>query len=84
MMNFKNLKEIIGLAMVGEGVVGFFYPKRYSMFWKIGFGPIEQLKQKAVDNPEIMRVVFAAEAVLGLCLAKGQFENSNKNGIRAA
>ncbi len=74
-MNFKNLKEIIGLAMLGEGIIGFVYPKQYSLFWKIGFEPIEKLKRKAADNPEMMRFIYAAEASLGFWLAKNQLKN---------
>lgn len=80
-MNFKNLKEIVGLAMLGEGIIGFFYPTQYSLFWKIGFEPIEKLKRKAADNPETMRILFAAEASLGFWLAKSQLNISGKQEI---
>ena len=79
-MNYKNLKEIVGLAMLGEGIIGFFYPKRYSLFWKIWFQPIEKLKRKAAGNPEIMRAIFAAEASLGFWLAKNQLKNLDEKG----
>src|SRR5436305_90722 len=28
--------EVLGLLMIGEGVVGAMWPRRYSSFWKIG------------------------------------------------
>ncbi len=33
-MDYKRIKEVIGLAMLGEGIVGFIEPKKYSLFWK--------------------------------------------------
>ena len=83
-MAYKEIKEIIGLAMLGEGIVGFFEPKKYSLFWKIGFAPVEKLKRKAAANPETMRLLYAAEAICGLWLAKSQLGDSIKKSKRGA
>ncbi len=77
-MAYKEIKEIVGLLMLGEGIVGFFAPKKYSLFWKLGFKPLEKLKHKAADNPEMMRLLYAAEAGLGLWLAKSQLGKSSE------
>lgn len=74
-MNLKSIKEIVGTAMLGEGIVGLCSPKKYSLFWKFKYEPIEKLKQKAADNPGIMRLIYAAEACFGLWLAKSQLNN---------
>ncbi len=81
-MAFKEIKELIGLAMLGEGIVGLVKPKKYSLFWNLGFEPLERLKRKAADNPETMRLIYAAEATLGLWLAKSQLENSEEKRKR--
>ena len=81
-MAYKQIKEIVGLALLGEGIVGFFEPKKYSLFWEIGFVPIEKLKRKAAANPEIMRLIYAAEAGLGFWLAKSQLNDSIKKRRR--
>ncbi len=78
-MALKEIKELIGLAMIGEGIVGCFAPKKYSLFWKLGFAPLEKLKHKAAENPETMRLIYAAEAALGFWLAKSQLDRSIKN-----
>ena len=70
----KGIKEIIGLAMLGEGIVGLCYPEKYSLFWKIGPQPLRNLMEKAAKNPEIMQVIYAAEAGLGFWLAKNQLK----------
>lgn len=81
-MALKEIKELIGLAMIGEGIVGLIEPKKYSLFWKLGFKPLEKLKRKAADNPETTRLFYAAEAGLGFWLAKGQLDRSIENKKR--
>lgn len=78
-MNLKPIKEIVGMALIGEGVIGLVEPKKYSLFWKFKYEPIEKLKQKAADNPEMMRLIYAAEAGFGLWLAKSQLNDSIEN-----
>ncbi len=77
-MALKEIKVIIGLAMVGEGIVGFFAPKKYSLFWKLGFESLETLRHKAAENPETMRLIYAAEAGLGYWLAMNQLDRSKE------
>ena len=77
-MATKQIKEIIGLALLGEGIMGVFAPKRYSLLWKIGPEPLRNLMEKAAENPETMRLIYAAEAGLGFWLAKSQVEKLEK------
>ncbi len=77
-MALKEIKELVGLAMVGEGIVGLIEPKKYSLFWKFNYQPIENLKRKAAESPGTMRLIYAAEATLGLWLAKSQLDSSIK------
>lgn len=81
-MAYKEIKEIVGLVMLGEGITGFFAPKKYSLFWKIGYAPIEKLKHKAAAKPELMRLIYAAEAGFGFWLARKQFNRSIENKKR--
>ena len=79
-MNKNSFKEIVGMALIGEGIVGFFAPKKYSVFWKLKIPLIEKIKHVAADKPELMRLIYAAEAVSGLWLAKSQLDDSIKKG----
>lgn len=74
----KTVKEIIGLTMLGEGIIGFVYPKKYSLFWNLGFEPLENLRHKAAENPEAMRLFYLVEAALGFRLAKNQLDKRIK------
>jgi hypothetical protein len=35
-MNSAQVKELLALMLVGEGVVGTLYPQRYTRLWKTG------------------------------------------------
>ncbi|MGI8787172.1 MAG: hypothetical protein ACR2HG_05350 [Pyrinomonadaceae bacterium] len=61
--------------MLGEGIIGLLFPKRYSLLWKIGPEPLRDAMEKAAKNPELMRLIYAAEASLGFWLAKNQVES---------
>ncbi|MEP7037797.1 MAG: hypothetical protein ABI891_05600, partial [Acidobacteriota bacterium] len=69
-MASKQIKEIIGLALLGEGILGLLYPKKYSLLWKVGPESLREAMEKAAENPELMRLIYAAEAGLGFWLAK--------------
>lgn len=78
----KQIKETIGLALLGEGILGLLYPKKYSLLWKIGPKSLREAMEKAAENPELMRLIYAAEAGLGFWLAKSQLENSEEKRKR--
>ncbi len=77
-MDGKQIKELLGLALLGEGIMGLFFPKKYSLLWKIGPKPVRELMDSAADNPEMMRLLYAAEAGLGFWLAKKQVEDEQR------
>ena len=68
-MALKQFEEILGLAMIGEGIMGMIYPRKYSLLWKIGPEPLRELMQTIAENPEKARLVYAAEAGIGFWLA---------------
>ena len=73
-MAYKRIKEVIGLALLGEGIIGMIAPKKYSLLWEVGPEPLREMMEKAAGNPELMRLIYAAEAGLGLWLAMRQVE----------
>ena len=74
-MNTKYIKEIIGLALLGEGVIGLLFPAKYSLLWSVGPKPLRDVMEKAAENPELMRLIYAAEAGAGYYLASSQIED---------
>lgn len=73
----KQIKELLGLAMVGEGALGLVFPKQYTLFWKLDFEPFKTLKQTAAEKPEIIRLFYAAEIGFGFWLAAKQLKKRN-------
>lgn len=73
-MKTKHLLQFLGTAMIGEGIFGICFPKKYTLLWKIGPKPLRDLMYKAGKNPEMMRLLFAAEAGLGFWLAARQLK----------
>ncbi len=74
----KQIKETIGLALLGEGILGLIYPKKYSLLWKVGPEPLREAMEKAAENPELMRLIYAVEAGLGFWLAQSQVKKLKK------
>lgn len=68
-MALKQFEELLGLAMIGEGIMGMIYPRKYSLLWKIGPEPFREFMETIAENPEKARLIYAAEAGIGFWLA---------------
>lgn len=74
-MNGIRTKEILGIAMLGEGLIGLVFPRKYSRFWSVGPRSFKDLMNKAAEHPGWMRAICAAEAGLGFWLAAEQLSS---------
>jgi hypothetical protein len=74
----KRLLEILGLAMIGEGLVGLASPKRYAQFWEVGPRPLRRFTAALAEHPNVMRAVCAAEAAAGFLLAESLLSHDTK------
>jgi hypothetical protein len=74
-MNGIRTKEILGIAMLGEGLVGLIFPRKYSRFWAVGPQSFKNFMNWAADHPGSMRAACAAEAGLGFWLAAEQLKS---------
>ena len=64
---FSNqLKEVAAMAVIGEGVVGILYPGRHLLIWQFGPRAYREFVGELVKHRALMRLMFAAEAGLGL------------------
>ena len=66
--------EVLGLLMIGEGVVGAIWPKRYSSFWNVGPRWLRKTATFFADSPVVTRLICAAETAAGLWVAARQLE----------
>ena len=75
-MGAKQLKEIVGLMMVGEGVMAMVHPHGYARLWQHGPSWWRTMIDPFVRHPGKTRFVGAAEAMVGFCLASRQISPS--------
>ena len=71
-MTTAHLKEIIGMLLIGEGVVGMVYPKRHVGLWAFGPRPWREFVEWWAERPRLLRAICAAEAAAGLWLVARQ------------
>ena len=74
MMAKKQWLETLGMAMIGEGVVGTIHPEKHMGLWRIGPKPLRAVVTSMADHPSLMRIGFVAEAVLGYWLVRRQID----------
>ena len=74
-MNGTRTKEILGIAMLGEGLIGLAFPRKYCRFWAIGPRSFRDLMNSAAEHPRWMCAICAAEAGLGFWLAANQLDS---------
>lgn len=71
------LKELLAIMLIGEGVVGTLYPERYTRMWATGPGPWRDFIGWWAEQPDLVRLLCAAEVGTGLWLATRQFPRAN-------
>ncbi|MEP7343279.1 MAG: hypothetical protein ABI977_36485 [Acidobacteriota bacterium] len=71
---YKRLKELLALWMVGEGIIGSLRPERYMRLWRFGPKAYRKFIDALTDHPNATRMVCAAEAGIGLWWALRQIE----------
>ena len=71
-MNTRRIIELIALIMIGDGILGVFKPRWHSLLWDVGPAPLRHLMEELAKNPNESRLLYAAEAAIGLWLASRQ------------
>ena len=67
------MKELVGIALIGDGVVALAAPRRHSLLWDFGPGWYRRALEALADRPYLVRTLAVAEALCGLWLALGQY-----------
>lgn len=71
-MNAKQLKELLALAMIGEGVLATVYPREHMLLWRTP-KLLEKLTVPLARTPTLTRMLAVLEAGAGFWLASRQF-----------
>ena len=72
-MAARRLKELVAIALIGDGVVGLAAPRRHSLLWDFGPWWYRQALEALASRPGLVRALAAVEAVGGLWLALSQY-----------
>lgn len=65
----KQLREIVGIALIGDGVVGALIPHRHVARWNAGPALWQRTLAPLAGHPQRTRVVAIAELAAGLWIA---------------
>lgn len=68
-MQWKQMKAVLGICMIGEGVIGVLRSPQYLRLWKFGPACYQDKMEWLARHDGLMRPLFALEAGLGLWLA---------------
>ena len=68
----QRIKEVIALAMIGEGIIGSLRPRRYLRLWRFGPQRYRKFIDTLVEHPTATRLLCAAEAGAGIWWALRQ------------
>jgi hypothetical protein len=66
--------ELLGLTMIGEGIVGLLFPRRYVRFWKVGPQWLRAARDSLADHPNATSMLCACEIAAGFWLAVHQLD----------
>lgn len=69
----RRIKELVAIAVIGDGVVGLVAPRRHSLLWKVGPEGYQEVLRWFAERPVLVRVLAVAELGLGLMLALRQY-----------
>jgi hypothetical protein len=71
-MTKRRILELIGLAMIGEGLIVAMRPRRYMALWDCGPKWLRGLVGSWARHPETTRMVGIVELLAGAALALRQ------------
>lgn len=71
----RRIKELVAIAVIGDGVVGLLAPRRHSLLWKFGPEGYQEVLRWFAGRPGLVRLLAAAELGGGIWLALRQYEN---------
>jgi hypothetical protein len=68
----RRLIEAFSILTLGDGLIAFLAPSEHSRLWVVGPQSTRRVGMWFVENPDLMRVLGAAQVVLGVWLAPRQ------------
>jgi hypothetical protein len=69
----RRLKETSAILTVGDGIIEVIFPKEHSLLWELGPARARKVNRFFAENPNLMRLLGAAQVVFGIWLAQRQY-----------
>jgi hypothetical protein len=71
----RRLIEAFAILTLSDGLIAFLAPREHSRLWVIGPQSTRRIGMWFVEKPDLMRVLGAAQVVLGVWLALRQHQD---------
>ncbi len=68
----RRLIQLGALFLIGDGVMGLLKPRWHSRLWHFGPELARAATEELADHPNMARVVYLAEAAIGIAVASCQ------------
>ena len=68
----RRLLQAGALVLIGDGIMGLIVPRWRSVLWRFGPEIARAASEELADHAITARCVYAAEAAIGLLIAKQQ------------
>ena len=69
----RRLKETFAILTVGDGIIELIFPTDHSLLWEFGPARVRRVARFFAENPNLMRLLGAAQVAFGIWLAKRQY-----------
>jgi len=67
------MKETFAILTIGDGMIELISPKEHSLLWEFGPDSVRNVARFFAENPNLMRLLGAAQVAFGLRLALRQY-----------
>jgi hypothetical protein len=69
----RRLKETFVTLSVGDGIIEVIFPREHSLLWEFGPARVRKVARFFAENPNLMRLLGAAQVAFGIWLAQRQY-----------
>jgi hypothetical protein len=69
----RRLKETFAFLIAGDGIIEVTFPTEHSLLWEFGPARVRKVARFFAENPNLMRLLGAAQVAFGIWLAQCQY-----------
>ena len=70
----RRLKETFAILTVGDGIIEVIFPAEHSLLWEFGPARVRKVARFFAENPNLVRLLGAAQVAFGIWLAQRQYQ----------